>query len=168
MLFLRQLPSEKAFKDFAERYPEMDPSATMCCGLLLLLSGDMIAALERYLGQHKLSQGRFYTLLTLLRFPEKKACPSELAKRIGVTRATLTGFVNGLEKDGLVVREVNREDRRKILVHLTSEGNQKLESVIPEYYRRVRLVLQVLSEEERSQLMAFISQIHNRLNSLKF
>ena len=40
-------------------------------------------------------------------------------KRAGVTRATITGLLDGLERDALVVRAASAHDRRRLTVRLT-------------------------------------------------
>ena len=47
-----------------------------------------------------------------------------VAGRLGVTMATLTTAVNKLEARGLVCRERDSEDRRKVLLSLTKEGRK--------------------------------------------
>lgn len=58
----------------------------------------------------------------------------ELARK----RSTLTNILDRLETRGLVRREINREDRRSLVVHLTSDGE-----------RAARRVVEVLDELER-------------------
>ena len=47
---------------------------------------------------------------------------SELVRVFGYEASTLTGILDRLERAGLAVREPNAEDRRSILVRVTSEG----------------------------------------------
>ncbi|QDE30752.1 MULTISPECIES: MarR family winged helix-turn-helix transcriptional regulator [Shewanella] len=48
----------------------------------------------------------------------------ELADRLGITTGTLTVQVEKLVKFGLITRSPHEEDRRSILVGLTSEGTE--------------------------------------------
>ncbi len=168
MFFVRELPSDQLINEFARSYPQIDPSALKVCGRLLRLATDMIAALERYLRPYDLSQGRFYTLLTLFRTPKTPLSPSQLAELIGVTRATLTGLINSLERDGLVIRKASADDRRKVLVHLTADGIAKLEAIIPEYYQCIRELMQVLDETDRDHLYNYIDRIQSHLTDLGY
>ncbi|HEY9369108.1 MarR family transcriptional regulator [Streptomyces sp.] len=45
-----------------------------------------------------------------------------LATRLGVTPRNVTGLLDALQEDGLVVREPHPTDRRATLVSLTDEG----------------------------------------------
>jgi DNA-binding MarR family transcriptional regulator len=51
----------------------------------------------------------------------------ELATAEGVRSATMTGIVNGLERDGLVRRRQVDADRRAIRVEATAKGRRLLE-----------------------------------------
>jgi DNA-binding MarR family transcriptional regulator len=46
----------------------------------------------------------------------------DLAESNGCTRPTMTGIVDTLEKNGLVTRQPNPDDRRSLLVTLTEKG----------------------------------------------
>jgi DNA-binding MarR family transcriptional regulator len=46
----------------------------------------------------------------------------DLATSLGCTRPTMTGIVDTLEKNGLVTRQPNPNDRRSLLVTLTERG----------------------------------------------
>ncbi|MDP8911200.1 MAG: MarR family transcriptional regulator [Actinomycetota bacterium] len=51
----------------------------------------------------------------------------ELAEEERVRSPTITGIVNGLERDGLVRREVDPNDGRVARVHATAKGKRLLE-----------------------------------------
>ena len=48
---------------------------------------------------------------------------NELAKIHGTAKSTITGIVDTMEKNGLVVRDRGSADRRVILIRLTEKGN---------------------------------------------
>src|SRR3990170_1284640 len=48
--------------------------------------------------------------------------PSEIGGRLIVTRATVTGLLDSLERRGLVKRSTNPADRRSLLVEITPDG----------------------------------------------
>ena len=61
---------------------------------------------------------RFDLMAQLERAP-KGLKMSELSQRMMVTGGNVTGITDGLEKEGLVVREVDAADRRVFRVRLT-------------------------------------------------
>src|SRR5215210_3904865 len=130
MLLLRDLPKYETIRQYAKRYPEVDPRAVESFIVLLRVASDTLAAFERYLGRRGMSQGKFTVLALLNREPEKGVLPSELADRAGVTRSTITGLLDGLEREGLITREGHADDRRKAVVRLTPAGIRFLDSIL--------------------------------------
>jgi DNA-binding MarR family transcriptional regulator len=51
----------------------------------------------------------------------------DLATAEGVRSATMTGIVNGLERDGLVRRRPHRRDKRSVNIEATAAGRQLLD-----------------------------------------
>ncbi len=48
--------------------------------------------------------------------------PNELGKRAGLEPSTMTGLLDRMERDGLVERSPDPEDRRAIRIQLTQDG----------------------------------------------
>ena len=166
MFYLKDLPTDKTLGEFTRRYPNMNPSALKTCAVLLRTGSDLLTAFEKILGNHGLSQGRFLTLIVMNRTPDEEINPSTLAEKIGVKRATMTGLLDGLERDGLVERLAHRQDRRKIGVRLTAKGRQVLDEMLPDYYRKIAKLMVNLTEKERLELLALLGKVNRGLSSL--
>jgi DNA-binding MarR family transcriptional regulator len=152
MFFLRDLPKYDAIRARASRYPEIDAGAVEAFLTLLRVGSDVLAAFEKYLAGHNISQGSFTVLMVLNRHPEQGLNPSDLAAKCGVTRATMTGLLNGLERKKLLRRESEQADRRTVLIRLTDSGVELLEGMLHDYYRRIARLMEGLSEAEKRQL----------------
>lgn len=159
MLQLKDLPTTAVLDQFAERYPDADVTAVSSFLQLLRVATDLSIALDTCLSKHGLLQGRWWVLILLMREVTKISTPSSLADKAGVSRATMTGLIDGLEQNGLVERVFAKDDRRSVLIHLTEAGQAKLDAVMPDYYRRVRLCMQTLDEENRTQLQQILGLI---------
>jgi len=166
MFFLKGLPTDRNLRDFAERYPNMNPSALKTCAELMRTGSDLMAAFETILARSGLSQGRFLTLIVMNRAPDEAITPSTLAQRLGVTRATMTGLLDGLQKDGLIERRAHPNDRRKVGVILTASGRHILDSTLPEYYRHFAKLTTYLDEGERQTLISLLKKVNQGLLSL--
>ena len=66
--------------------------------------------------------------------------------------SNMTTVVDNLERDGLVRRERDTQDRRVIYVHLTEAGVSKLEAVLPGHVAALVEEFQVLSASEQELL----------------
>jgi MarR family transcriptional repressor of emrRAB len=163
MFFLKDLPTARTLHDLTRRYPDLDPSSLMSCIELMRTGSDMLAALEKILGRYGLSQGRFLTLIVLNRDPEEEVTPSDLAERVGVTRATMTGLLDTLTKDGWIERVQHNEDRRRVVVRLTTDGLKHLGRMLPGYYREISMIMEGLNEQEHETLVTVLSKVRQGL-----
>jgi DNA-binding MarR family transcriptional regulator len=169
LLMLKDLPRYECLLKAAQAHPELDPSAAEVF-LHLLRSGDEVfRVVDRHLARHHISEGRFGVLMALWSSAEKPGgdgrralSPAELADRTGVTRATITGLVDTLERDGLVARSSNSEDRRMRSVSLTSQGSELLREILPEHFRRMAWLMATLDEQERVTLVRLLGKVMQR------
>ncbi len=88
-----------------------------------------------------------------MREDDLTSTPSELAEKAGVSRATMSGLINGLLRDGLVAREDDNKDRRSYSIRLTAAGQDKLDKVMPDYYHRVNKMMNAIPELQRENLL---------------
>lgn len=166
MLQLRDLPTTDVLGKFAERYPDADITAVSGFLHLLRVATDLSIALDACLSKHQLLQGRWWILILLMREDSRTATPSALAEKAGVSRATMTGLVDGLEQGNLVERIYTKDDRRSVQIKLTEAGQAKLDKVMPDYYRRVRKCMQALDENKRVQLQQVLELINSGIPAL--
>ena len=73
----------------------------------------------------------------------------ELAAAEGVRSATMTGIVNGLEREGLVRRRPHGTDRRAVQVEATAAGRRLLDRARA---RRLQLVASKLADVSDAEL----------------
>jgi DNA-binding MarR family transcriptional regulator len=76
----------------------------------------------------------------------------ELASAEGVRSATMTGIVNGLERDGLVRRRPHGSDRRAVQIEATAAGRRLLERARTRRIGVVASKLDDLSDDELAVL----------------
>lgn len=159
MYMLKDIPKYQNIRAHAARYPEIDPASSAACVLLLRVASDILAEIDDYLAAHGVSQGRWHVLMLLYRTPESPLNPCQLAAKTSVTRATITGLVDGLERDGLVARETVATDRRMLDVRLTAKGRKFLEEVMPGYFRLIRRLMGGLTDEEKQRLIGLLTKL---------
>ncbi|MEI8333549.1 MAG: MarR family transcriptional regulator [Chloroflexota bacterium] len=83
--------------------------------------------------------------------------PSDLGERLIVTRATVTGVVDSLERRGFVSRSPNPVDRRGLLVEITPAGLVVVQELRTLVHRNEKAWLGVLSDAE---LRSYIELLH--------
>ncbi len=79
-------------------------------------------------------------------------CQSELAHKILKSTGNMTMVIDNLEKQGLVRRERETQDRRFITVHLTEKGRKKIEAVLPCQVKAIVEEFSVLTPQEQETL----------------
>jgi DNA-binding MarR family transcriptional regulator len=162
LLMLKDLPRYECLLEAVLRYPDLDPSACEAYLNLLRAGDEAYRRSEAYFTEHGMSPGRFTVLMILF---DKIAgepiphTPAELAEKAGVTRATITGLVDTLEKDGLVTRRHNSGDRRMMLIHLTPKGQTVLEEILPGHFKQMARQMEPLSEQERKTLVRLLNKV---------
>jgi DNA-binding MarR family transcriptional regulator len=167
MLQLKNLPDAKVLEKFTARYPDADAAAVLPFLKLLRVSADLSMALDNFLEGYGLLQGRWWVLILLMREDNLTSTPSELAEKAGVSRATMTGLIDGLQREGLVQRLEDGKDRRKYTIKLTSAGQAKLDAVMPDYYRRVSQLMQPMRAEQRNTLVECLNLLEQQSGEFK-
>jgi DNA-binding MarR family transcriptional regulator len=105
---------------------------------------------------------RFDLMAQLERAPQGLKM-SELSQRMMVTGGNVTGVTDGLEKEGLVVREVDATDRRVYRVRLTAEGERQFRRMAAEHERWVVDFFGALSPRQKKQLMDLLGELKEHL-----
>ena len=143
--------------DFYEQTPDGNVLATetvmnvVRTGDLLL---DQIGRLLRPLGVS--SPGGL--VLGLLRDHGPMA-PSEIGDRLIVTRATVTGLVDSLERRGLVRRTPHPSDRRSLIVEITPDGLKVLAQVRATVHRQEKAWMSALSDADLRKLINLLHRV---------
>jgi DNA-binding MarR family transcriptional regulator len=87
---------------------------------------------------HRISLKEFDVLITLFNAPDGRLRMTELAERVVLTPSGVTHLVTRLERDGLVSRVVDEEDRRSFFAALTRDGHRRLRESRPTHNDVVR------------------------------
>jgi DNA-binding MarR family transcriptional regulator len=91
--------------------------------------------------------------------------PSELGERLIVTRATVTGLLDSLERRGFVVRSANPSDRRSLVVEITPTGLSVVQQLRTLVHRNEKAWMSVLSDAEMQTYIAFLHRIQDSLTA---
>ena len=89
--------------------------------------------------------------------------PSELGERLIVTRATVTGVVDSLERRGYVSRRPIESDRRSVMIELTDAGVQVVQTLRELVHHHEREWMAVLSDDELRGYIGDLQRIQDAL-----
>ena len=107
-----------------------------------------------------------FNVLMLLKYQTGEAAglaQVELSRMMLVNRANITSVIDRMERDGLVERCADPEDRRCKIVCLTKQGREQLEKAQSDYAREVEQIMSTLSEQELRRLVGLLERIRSGL-----
>lgn len=138
----------------------MDPVKEAIFGRLAILARHAARARKEMLDSDGLKHWEFKVLLMLRRLgPPYTASPSQLAVMLGLSRGALSVRLGPLEDSGLITREVEAADRRRVRVRLTSVGYDAFEQHAGSEEKGEQALLAVLTLEEREMLAHLLREL---------
>lgn len=149
---------EQARRQIAHYGLRADPQAVLVAVRLMAAGARLGQAAETHFSRFGLSTGR-YRLLADLEDHDGEKSPSQLADSLGVSRATVTGLVDGLEREGLVARRRCADDGRGTVVVLTARGARRLRELAPEHFDRLQAMVSGLTVEERGVFLELLGRV---------
>jgi DNA-binding MarR family transcriptional regulator len=154
------ISSDPVYQELLASYPEVSTEAMETILQFCKVSSLINMRREATLAEFGLTSGRFHLLMLLKRQePVHALSPSELAKRTGVTRGTMTQFIDAIEKDGFVKRVEDPKDRRGMLVQLTEKGEERLKEVLPTHIQRLAHYTRVLDSDEKAMMIQIMMKM---------
>ena len=105
------------------------------------------------------SPARFQILVLLWASRGSGVPHKEIAAALGVTRATVSGLMAALEREGLVKCTVGLDDRRNLLATLTSRGETVIGKAIETNAGRLRGALASLTPDELTTFTAMLLRV---------
>lgn len=160
MFLLKELPEKKFLKKLAKESKGIDPNSAAFALQLLKTASDAFLSIDKFFTARDLSQGRFLALMVLNSAGEGGMYPYGIADSMGVSRATASGLIKGLEKSGDVVSSQAETDGRMKKIMLTQAGREKIEKFIPQYYAFISSFAAGHDKKELKQFTEFLAMIN--------
>ena len=107
---------------------------------------------------------QFATLMTLRL--EKRATLSEIGQRLQISKQQMTNICDKLLHAGLITKRQDSEDRRRMLISMTSAGEKILDDQNELVRQRFLSSLRGLSEEERTELRHSITNLNHYIEKM--
>ncbi|MBS1691479.1 MAG: MarR family transcriptional regulator [Actinobacteria bacterium] len=87
-----------------------------------------------------------------------------LAEEVGVSRSTLSGVLNTLERRGLVRRRPHESEGRLVLVSNTATGEELMNELFPKFNAEEAFVVESLSPDTLNRLASALRSIARHLD----
>lgn len=150
--------------DHAARYPGADRLATECVINLIRAESLLAAELNNRFRPFGLT-GSTFNVLMILDGEAEPLSPHEIGERLLVTRGTVTGLLDTLQRQGLVKRVPHPGDRRMLLIELTDKGRTVLRETWPAHFPAQTEMLSVLSDTEKETLVRLLGKLEAHLEA---
>ncbi len=165
---MAKFPSIASFRYFAKRYNLPNPEGIETFVHVATVAKSMNCGTDAYFTKLGFSYARFKVMMNLLyKDDDGGLSPAALAEILDVKRATITGVLDTLEAEQLIVRLPDPNDRRGLLIRITDAGKEKLDAVLPTHYARVAKVIEHLTHEEQRLLTKLIIKFGEGVDAME-
>ena len=126
----------------------------------LLLVGRALAPLaDEAIRPSGLAEAEFRVLMQLYAQPDGVGHPGELCAGSAHSPANISRITDTLVARNLISRVSSEQDRRRMILCVTSDGEALIRRFIPSAFARLGTLFATLSVESRAQLTAHLSEI---------
>ncbi|RFA09662.1 hypothetical protein B7R54_10855 [Subtercola boreus] len=144
--------------DWHRLAPDLDTEPMGTVGRILRIARLTTLMSDDLLAGHGLSRGEF-DVLSAVRRAAGPLTPSQLARLLAASNASITKRLVALEAAGLARRERTNTDRRIVTVTATEEGVARVDRAIPGQLALERSLVDVLDGPERAGLEVVLRQV---------
>jgi len=155
-------PLIRVGNDFEDEYPGASALATECYANLVRASDLLMELHNRYSRDEYRLSPTARQILAVVEGAGQALEPTTIAERVLITTGSMTSALDTLEKRGLVRRMPHPDDRRKLLVDITRDGEAILDDLLPSFHARERDVISgALSASEQRELLRLIARLQH-------
>lgn len=119
-----------------------------------------------HFARYGLSGPKFNALIHLYMAGDYGLIQSELSKKMLVSRANITGLIERLKKEDLVVRKYDPADKRVFRVCLTNRAFALMHAFLPKHNDFMHKVMSALDRQEKETLISLIRKLNKGLESI--
>ena len=110
-------------------------------------------------------------ILDYLERIDRNVMPGELSNKTGGSSARTAIALRNLEQKGYIRRDIDKSDRRKIIVSLTDEGRRLTLEEREAVLRRMKAIVDALGESdvrEYIRIVARVAEVSDKINREEF
>ncbi len=145
---------------WADERPDLDVSPMAPIGRIHRAYRLLSKEISDHMHTHDLEAWEFDVLATLWRTGHPHTLtPKDLAATSMVGSSALTNRVDRLVSRNLVTRQVDPDNRRRLLITLTAEGHALVDSVVVSHVENERRLLSGLQEDECETLNTLLRKL---------
>jgi DNA-binding MarR family transcriptional regulator len=151
---------------FEAEFPDASALATEAFLNVGILTGAVRSAVDRLVTEAGAPSMAAFNVLSVLAGDPSPLRPSIIASRMLVSRATITGVLDVLERRRLVRRRPSGDDGRGKDVVITAAGRRLVDDLVPRVHRFERELMGALGDDQLRDLTAMVAVLQHRMAEL--
>lgn len=157
---------ETDLQNLKQRMPDLPVSGILMCRVLLHIGREMATKFEQQIRPFGLTEAEFRVLTSLFAASDGAAHPSDLCARVSQSPANMSRISDALVARGLITRVSSVQDRRRMVLRITEEGEEFVRQLLPKLHEPLRRMLQDFPETEQRQLAAQLMRLGAELDRM--
>lgn len=105
-----------------------------------------------------------FGLLNYIYFETKEVSAGMLSEKLKVSTARIASILNSLEEKKLIKRKIGTDDKRKVVVEITTEGKEIIKKYQEEVVNKVSYIISRIGQEKAKQYFDIMLEINSIIN----
>ena len=154
---------ETNLRALSARMPDLPFNEILLCRLMFHLGREMTTKFEQQIRPFGLAEAEVRVLTSLFSQPDGVAHPGDLCARAGQSPANMSRISDALVSRNLITRVLSAQDRRRMVLRITEEGEELVRRLLPTMFVSLRGLLAEFTEPEQQQLIAQLKRMYVNL-----
>lgn len=132
------------------------------------LNGKLVIALGRsyrlihqrsevLFNKYHITFGQFEVLEAL--YHKGSLIVKEIIEKVLSNSGNMTVVIKNLEREGLIIREVNKDDQRSYIISLSNKGRELIKEVFPQHMLLLDESLKDLTKKEKEEVIEILKKL---------
>jgi DNA-binding MarR family transcriptional regulator len=157
---------DRMVEQWSRERPDLDLDAMETLALFSRFGAGAARRIDATFAAHGINVGEFDVLASLRRSGEPfRLSPGELATQLVLSASAMTNRLDRLEARDLVRRSPDPDDRRALLVSLTSAGRELVDAAVVDHVRTEEGLLAALGQRDRRTLTRLLRTLVDSLDA---
>ena len=151
----------------AKRQKDFPYQEILLTRLCMHMQSKLLENRNKMLKAQGINETLFMALITLDAQESHSIQPSELSSALGSSRTNATRIADELEKRGWIERRESDNDRRCLHLHMTPQGEEFLNQLLPPQHKCLHFLWSTLNDDEQQQLEKLTRKLLTRLDQME-
>jgi MarR family transcriptional regulator, negative regulator of the multidrug operon emrRAB len=161
------LPLNKCLISAPKRQKDFPYQEILLTRLCMHMQSKLLENRNKMLKAQGINETLFMALITLDAQESHSIQPSELSSALGSSRTNATRIADELEKRGWIERRESDNDRRCLHLHMTPQGEEFLNQLLPPQHKCLHFLWSTLNDDEQQQLEKLTRKLLTRLDQME-